>query len=111
MGLEEFIVDSREKAVKASLDLIMLHLLSMHAMSGYEINKVLIRKFGLIIGPSTIYSKLSILEKKGLLKCETCRSGKVYSLTPEGREIAIKKEVIINKIHGYLITKLKSNRK
>jgi DNA-binding PadR family transcriptional regulator len=108
VGIEEFIVDIRDRAIKASLDLIILHLLSNHAMSGYGINKALIRKFGLIIGPSTIYSKLKTLEKKGLINCEIRKSGKVYSITPEGQEIEIEKQAIMGNIHGYLITKLDS---
>jgi DNA-binding PadR family transcriptional regulator len=107
MLFEEFIIDCRERAVKGFLDLVILHLLSKRAMSGYEINKALIKRFGLIIGPSTIYSKLSTLEKQGLLTCEACRSGKIYSVTQEGREIEVQKEAVINEAYGYLIGKLK----
>ena len=111
MGIEEFIVDEQERAIKATLNLIILHLLSINAMSGYGINKALIKKFGLIIGPSTIYSKLKTLENKGLVECEICPSGKIYSITSEGERIERKKEVIMSKIHGYLSTELDSKRK
>ena len=68
MLLGEFILDSRERSIKAFLDLVILHLLSKHAMSGYEINKALVKKFGLMVGPSTIYSKLSTFGKTRIPK-------------------------------------------
>jgi DNA-binding PadR family transcriptional regulator len=71
MLLDEFILGSKERIVKAFLDVVMLSLLSKHAMSGYEIDKELVKKFGLMIGPSTIYSKLSTLEKQGFISCAT----------------------------------------
>jgi DNA-binding PadR family transcriptional regulator len=111
MQLDEFIINSRERAVKAFLDLVMLHLLSKHAMSGYEISKALIKKFGLIIGPSTIYSKLFTLEKQGLLNCTESRSGKVYSLTEEGKQLAANTESVLNDVHSYLTSKLPKTKK
>lgn len=106
MRLEEFMAGSRERAVKASLDLIILHLLAKNAMSSYEINKALIKKFGLIIGPTTIYSKLSTLEKQELLNCSVIRSGKVYYLTEEGKQLETNTQTVIDDVHSYLINRL-----
>lgn len=103
MLLDEFITDNRERAVKAFLDLVMLHLLSKRAMSAYEINKALVNKFGLMIGPSTIYSKLSTLEKQGCLNCETSRSGKVYGLTEEGKQLEANTATLLADVHSYMV--------
>ena len=75
-------------------------------MSSYEINKALIKKFGLIIGPTTIYSKLSTLEKQGLLNCTVIRSGKIYCLTEEGKQIETDTQTVIDDVHSYLTVKL-----
>ena len=103
MLLEEFILDSQERGIRTFLDLVILHLLSKHAMSSYEINKALVKKFGLMIGPSTIYSKLSTLEKQGFLSCAPSRSGKVYTLTEEGKQLEASMGTILEDVHGYMI--------
>jgi DNA-binding PadR family transcriptional regulator len=76
----------RERILKAFLDLVIMCMLRYHSMSSYEINKTLTTGFGIIIGPSTIYSKLYTLEKQGSVTCSMSRSGKVYSLTEQGRQ-------------------------
>jgi len=78
----------RERSLRAFLDLVMIRMLTQHSMSSYEINKALTKEFGVIIGPNTIYSKLYLLEKRGAVKCSKGRSGKVYSLTAQGHQIA-----------------------
>lgn len=108
MWLDEIILVSRERIVKTFLDLVILHLLSKHAMSGYEINKALVKKFGLMIGPSTIYSKLNTLEKQGFIGCATSRSGKVYSLTEDGKQLKANTEQILNDVCSFLIGKLRN---
>ena len=108
MRLDEFILGSKERVVKAFLDLVILHLLSKHAMSGYEIDKSLVKKFGLMIGPSTIYSKLSTLEKQGFISCATSRSGKVYSLTEEGKQLQANTESVLDDVCSFLISKLRN---
>jgi len=55
-------------------------------MSAYEINKALTKNFQVMIGPSTIYSKLSTLEESGDICRTQSRSGKEYSLTEQGHE-------------------------
>jgi DNA-binding PadR family transcriptional regulator len=108
MLLDEFILGSKERIVKAFLDVVMLSLLSKHAMSGYEIDKELVKKFGLMIGPSTIYSKLSTLEKQGFISCATSRSGKVYSLTEDGKQLEANTESVLDNVCGFLIGKLRN---
>jgi len=108
MLLDEFILGSKERIVKAFLDVVMLSLLSKHAMSGYEIDKELVKKFGLMIGPSTIYSKLSTLEKQGFISCATSRSDKVYSLTEDGKQLEANTESVLDNVCGFLIGKLRN---
>ncbi|MCW4019003.1 MAG: PadR family transcriptional regulator [Candidatus Bathyarchaeota archaeon] len=72
--------------LRAFLDLVMIRMLGQHSMSAYEIGIVLMKKFGVRVGPSTIYSKLSTLEKQGEIYCVEGRSGKVYGLTQQGQQ-------------------------
>jgi DNA-binding PadR family transcriptional regulator len=108
MRLDEFILDSKERVVKAFLDLVILHILSKHAMSGYAIDKSLVKKFGLMVGPSTIYSKLSTLEKQGFISCSSTRSGRVYSLTEDGKQLEANTESVLDNVCGFLIGKLRN---
>ena len=67
-------------------------------MSGYEISRILTRDFGVIVGPSTVYSKLYTLEKHGSIQCFKGRSGNVYSLTEQGHQIVSEMPVLIEEI-------------
>ena len=77
----------KERILRILLDMVIVRLLARHPLSSYEINKALTKEFGVVIGPSTIYSKLDTLEKRGLIRCAKGRSGRVYSLTEQGQQI------------------------
>jgi DNA-binding PadR family transcriptional regulator len=77
----------QERSLNAFLDLAILCTLVDKAMTGYEINRFLTKKFGIIIGPNTIYSKLTTIERKGWTKSVQNRAGRAYCLTERGREI------------------------
>jgi DNA-binding PadR family transcriptional regulator len=88
----------RERVLKAFLDLVIIRLLSQHSMSGYEINKAITKQTGIMLNPSTIYSKLYTLEKQGQACYVMVRSGKIYSLTPQGHQTMKKMPVILVEI-------------
>lgn len=74
-------------------ELILLGLLKQSPKHGYEIKKEIKGILSLFAGVEmkSIYYPLTLLEKKGMIKKSTSRSGKrpmrfVYSLTPEGEE-------------------------
>jgi DNA-binding PadR family transcriptional regulator len=68
-------------------DLAILIALKNHAMTGYQINNHLIKKLRIIVSPTTVYSTLASMERKGWIKCIKSRQGRVYVLTEEGRKI------------------------
>jgi DNA-binding PadR family transcriptional regulator len=74
----------RERSIKAFLDIIILYLLKQHSMTGYEIEKIIVKKFGVIIGPSKVYNTLITMERHGQIICTQNRSGRIYCLTEEG---------------------------
>lgn len=63
-------------------------MLSHRAMTGYEINSNLMKKFGVMVGPSTVYSKLSNMERKGWIRTVKETPGRVYTLTSQGQRKA-----------------------
>jgi len=98
----------QERSLKAFLDLAILCALTEHPMTGYEINHLFLKKHRIFIGPSTIYSKLNTMERKGWIKCVRNRAGRVYSLTENGRKIAANMTDITREIQGLIRTMLKS---
>lgn len=79
------------KLMKGLLDLILLQLLSVSPMHGYQIIIKIRKTFGIYFGPSTIYPLLNALEKSGYVKSEwdlnNDRPRKVYKLTAEGQSL------------------------
>jgi DNA-binding PadR family transcriptional regulator len=77
-------------------------------MTGYGINRLFLKKHRIFIGPSTIYSTLTIMERKGWIKCARNRAGRVCSLTEKGREITADMTGITREIQDFIRTILKS---
>jgi DNA-binding PadR family transcriptional regulator len=69
-------------------DLAILVALKNQAMTGYGINNYFMKKVEDAASPSTVYSGLASLERKGWIKCVRSGSGRVYGLTEEGKKIA-----------------------
>ena len=58
------------KLAKGLLDLIILQYLNSEPMHGYQIITKIRKSFGIYFGPSTIYTFMAQLEKKGNIKSE-----------------------------------------
>jgi DNA-binding PadR family transcriptional regulator len=98
----------QEKSLKAFLGLAILCALTDHPMTGYEINRLFLKKHCIFIGPSIIYSKLTFMERKGWIKCARNRAGRVCSLTEKGRKITADMTGITKEIQDFIRTILKS---
>ena len=85
-----------EGLTKGMLDLVILGMLKTKSMHGYGIIKSIRKKFGIYLGPSTVYPFLKDLEKKGQIKSQwemnNDRPRKVYSLTTNGDSFLIAAE-------------------
>lgn len=79
------------KLMKGLLDLIVLQLLSISPMHGYQVITKIRKTFGVYFGPSTVYPLLNSLEKDGYVASEwdmtNERPRKVYKLTAEGQSL------------------------
>ncbi len=76
--------------VKKFLDLIILSILSTEPMHGYSIIKTIFHRCGVLVSQGMLYPLLHEMQEKGLVKQEAANMGrgKVYAITPEGREVA-----------------------
>jgi|GEM_PF-1051398 len=81
----------QNKLTKGLLDLIILQLLSVQPMHGYEILTKVRKDFGVYFGASTVYPILNSMEKRKYLKSQwdmsSERARKVYTLTSDGQTI------------------------
>jgi DNA-binding PadR family transcriptional regulator len=78
----------QKRIFRSFADFAILVALKNKPMTGYGINYYFLEKVGDIASPSTVYSNLSALERRGLIECITDRSGRLYALTKEGEKIA-----------------------
>jgi DNA-binding PadR family transcriptional regulator len=101
----------QERTLKAFLDLAILCALTEHPMTGYEMNRIFLKKHRTFVSPGTFYSKLAAMEKKGWIKRAKKGTGKVYELTENGRKITAKKEDITREIQAILKNILKCHDK
>jgi DNA-binding PadR family transcriptional regulator len=92
----------QERSLKAFLDLAILCALTEHPMTGYEINRLFIKKHRIFIGPSTVYAKLASIERKGWIKRVKSSSGRRYELTTQGKRMILKLTDINREIQAFL---------
>ena len=111
---EVFVSPEKELALESGLsflDLVVLSLLDSSPMTGYVLKKRLEKQYHLKASYGTLYPRLKVLEKEGILKDSefygkfAARStGVNYALTPLGRKILDKN---LKRFDG-LLQKLKS---
>ena len=78
----------------AILESILLNLINDNAdngLHGYAILKAVKKKFGILLGPSTLYPELKKLEKKGLIASNweygLGKARKQYRITGKGKSL------------------------
>jgi DNA-binding PadR family transcriptional regulator len=98
----------QERSLRAFLDLAILCALMDRPMTGYEINSFFVKKFGILIGPSMVYSKLYSMERKGWVRCARNRAGRVYSLTEQGQKIVDSMTSMAEEIQAFIKILLRS---
>ncbi len=83
-------------------DLAILVALKNRVMTGYGINNYFMKRVGDEASPSTVYSSLASLERKGWIKCVRNRSGRAYCLTEEGRKISDNMDHTVEEIKRFI---------
>jgi DNA-binding PadR family transcriptional regulator len=85
---KEFLKDFRERLIKNCTDvLILAELNEGKTMSGCSFLTFFNEKFGIMLSPGTIYSKLYALERQGLLQINMESRRTVYSISNKGQKI------------------------
>jgi DNA-binding PadR family transcriptional regulator len=81
----------KTKLVKSLLNIIVLKFLETRPMHGYRIITSIRKNLGVYFSPSTIYSLLSILEKRqcvqGYWDVTSNKPKKIYCVTPKGQTL------------------------
>jgi len=68
-------------------DLAILIALRDRAMTGYQLDNYLIKKLRIMVSPSTVYSTLASMERKGWIERITSKQRRAYILTEEGKKV------------------------
>jgi DNA-binding PadR family transcriptional regulator len=92
----------QERMLRAFLDYVILRMLKKQAMTAYEIDNEIIRRFSGRRSPNIVYTKLANLEREGYLKCLQSRHGKVYSITDKGIDFVKTGPVLSEKAHSLI---------
>ncbi len=79
----------KESVIKTLLPQIILSRAAEQEIYGYQMIVHIRKRFGVYLGPSTVYPELNDLEKKGFIKSRweipNGRPRKLYTLTNKGR--------------------------
>ncbi|MGD6853113.1 MAG: PadR family transcriptional regulator [Candidatus Bathyarchaeia archaeon] len=101
--------ETHERMIRAFLDILILVKLEHKSMNGYEITAFIIKKFGITISTSVVYSTLYSMERDGLVKGDCNRRGRVYELTSKGNKTLENVQDELEQIQ-FFINKLLSKR-
>jgi len=74
------------RIVRGFLDEVVLKELRNKPLSGYDVISFVYKKFGILLGSGTVYSRLYALERKGLIKANLNHGRRDYTLTEKGKE-------------------------
>ena len=81
--------EAQVNLTKGLLDIIVLQMLKNEPMHGYQIIGVIRKSYGVYLGPSTVYPRLNLLEKKGVIegawRMDGERPCKTYTITADGQ--------------------------
>ena len=76
----------RERSLRSFLDRAILARLEDKPVNGYGLTIFFMKKFGVIMSTSTVYSTLYAMERNGLIKGRHSWKGRVYELTEKGKK-------------------------
>lgn len=77
-----------ERLVTNFLDIIILRYFMDENFSGYDVLQLIKKRFNLLLGPGTVYSKLYYMESEGLIEMVSQGRRKVYRVTEMGKLVA-----------------------
>ncbi len=99
-----------DRIIKANREIFILSTLSDKSMCGYDLIKEIFLRCNVFLSQGSVYPVLYSLEEEGILRAEFSKGdmrAKRYSFTPEGRELAQKKQEEFAKAMDYVLALLK----
>lgn len=84
------ILNFRKKSLLGIIDILILNWIRKQPLCGQDINREVLTKFKIEIGPGTLYPILYSLKKRGLIEPRLYNKKKMYFLTKNGKEISTK---------------------
>jgi len=101
----EILRKTQRTLIKNFLDWFILLNLGDNSLSGYDVIGIIHQRFDVLVSSGTIYARLYLLEREGLIEAEWTQRKRVYKLTEKGRKTAKAMLNVKDKIHT-LLTKL-----
>jgi len=83
-----YISKTKKKVLLAAMDILVLSWLKSQPLCGKDIRDIIRKKFGLNIGPGTLYPILYQLMDKDFMEVRVYHKKKLYFLTKTGKEIS-----------------------
>lgn len=93
-----------ERTTMAFLDLIIIALLQQKPLTGYAIDRYILEKIKIKLSPEVVYTKLSSMERDGLVSCAQHRRVRIYELTEKGNEIAENRTGVTKEILSFVLS-------
>ncbi len=93
----------QERSVRAFLDLVILRMLLHQPMTAYEIDNLIMKKFGGKRSPNVVYTKLANMERRNLISYVNSKYGRVYNITAKGKKITENMAKIIEDIQSFVL--------
>lgn len=112
MSSSKFLEKFRERVVKNFMDILVLTEIKKGSLTGYDVIRLIHRRFDVLVSAGTAYSLLYSLERDGLIKGVWNQRKRVYKLTKKGEgdiEVITKANVEIQNLLKNIL-KLNANQ-
>ena len=88
---EDFLSKLTRRMVNAFMDIIILSKLEItereSEVTGYNLMKLINKKFNILVGTGTVYAVLYSMERKGLICSSLKGRRRIYKLTDQGEQV------------------------
>lgn len=79
-----FLREVKARIIREFIDVIILNRLRDVPSSGYDLIQYIHRKSDMLISPGTVYSRLYLMERKGLAEGRMMGKKRIYQITSKG---------------------------
>ena len=84
MSTSKIVDKLRKRIIKNFMDILVLMEMRKRSMSGYDVMRLIHKRFDTMVSPGTIYNLLYSLERDGLIEGIENERKRIYKLTEQG---------------------------